>query len=112
MGGLTQQEIGKQFGICGNTVYKINRTDSYEEYKEYQTKQNQKNRERTIQKKEEKRQEEKEVQIVEHRQSITLVANQYMMEEMRKQTELLKTISAKLAFIVEELTGTTTGEEA
>ena len=106
---MTQQEIGKQFGICGNTVWKINRTDSYEEYKEYQTEQS---RKRTEQKKEKKRAEEKEVQIVEHRQSITLVANQYMMEEMRNQTALLKTISAKLAFIVEELTGTTTGKEA
>ena len=39
--------------------------------------------------------------------TVTLVANHYLMEEIRKQTELLKTISAKVGWLVEELSGST-----
>ena len=44
-----------------------------------------------------------EPQVIEHRQTVTLVANQYLMEEVKQQTELLKLISNKLAYIVEQL---------
>lgn len=37
-------------------------------------------------------------------QTVTVVAERFLMEEVKKQTELLTTISAKLAFIVDELT--------
>jgi hypothetical protein len=37
-------------------------------------------------------------------QKVTVVAERFLMEEVKKQTELLTTISAKLAFIVDELT--------
>lgn len=37
-------------------------------------------------------------------QMVTVVAERFLMEEVKKQTELLTTISAKLAFIVDELT--------
>ena len=37
-------------------------------------------------------------------QTIRVVAEGFLMEEVKKQTELLTTISAKLAFIVDELT--------
>lgn len=37
--------------------------------------------------------------------TVTLVANHYLMEEFRKQTELLRTISAKVGWLVEELSG-------
>lgn len=56
-------------------------------------------------KKEKKEQEQQILQREAEKPSVTLLANHYLMEEMRKQTELLKTISAKLAFIVDELTG-------
>ena len=36
--------------------------------------------------------------------TVTVVAERFLMEEVKKQTELLTTISAKLAFIVDELT--------
>jgi hypothetical protein len=39
--------------------------------------------------------------------TVTLVANHYLMEEIRKQTELLRTISAKVGWLVEELSGST-----
>ena len=50
-----------------------------------------------------------EPQVVEHRQTVQIQATHYMMQEMQKTNELLKLISNKLAFIVEELTGK--GEE-
>ena len=37
--------------------------------------------------------------------TVTLVANHYLMEEIRKQTELLRTSSAKVGWLVEELSG-------
>ena len=43
--------------------------------------------------------------------TVTLVANHYLMEELRKQTELLRTISAKLAWLMEELSGKAAKEE-
>ena len=75
-------------------------SDSYEEFKNsfYASAQAARNAK--------KKEEKKDVQIVEHRQSVTIVATQYMAEEMKKQTELLKLISNKLAFIVDELTST------
>lgn len=48
---------------------------------------------------------EPEVQVVEHRQSVQIQATHFMTEELREMKELLKGISNKLAFIVEELTG-------
>jgi hypothetical protein len=44
------------------------------------------------------------VQRVVHEQSVTIQATHYMMQEMQKTNELLKLISNKLAFIVDELT--------
>lgn len=46
-----------------------------------------------------------------HEQSVTVIANHYMAEELRKQTELLNLISNKLAFIVDELCSTGKKEE-
>ena len=53
----------------------------------------------------------KEGRVIRHEQSVTIVANHYMAEEMKKQTELLELISRKLAFIVDELTGVKTYNE-
>ena len=54
-------------------------------------------------------QEKPAVQVVEHRQNVTVQASHYMMTEMQKTNEFLKAISAKLAFIVDELCGTGKG---
>lgn len=45
------------------------------------------------------------VQVIEHRQSVTIQATHYMHELLKEQNDLLKGISAKLAFIVDELCG-------
>lgn len=54
---------------------------------------------------EEKKPEQPPVQVVEHRQSITIQATHYMMEVLNEQLKMLKTISAKLALIVDDLYG-------
>ena len=43
--------------------------------------------------------------------TVTLVANHYLMEEIRKQTELLRTISAKVGWLMDELSGSKPKEE-
>lgn len=43
-------------------------------------------------------------QVIEHRQTVTVQATHYMMQEMKKTNELLDLISRKLAFIVDSLT--------
>ena len=55
--------------------------------------------------------EETPVQIVEHRQTVTVQATWQMTQEMQKTNKLLEQISNKLAFIVEELTGKTGVDE-
>ena len=40
---------------------------------------------------------------MEHRQSVTIQATHYMMQEMKKTNELLELISRKLTFIVDQL---------
>jgi hypothetical protein len=50
--------------------------------------------------------------IHKHEQSVTVIANHYMAEQLQKQTELLTLISNKLAFIVDELCGTTVKKES
>ena len=42
-------------------------------------------------------------QVVEHRQTVTIQATHYMMQEMKKTNELLELISRKMAFIVDQL---------
>ena len=42
-------------------------------------------------------------QVVEHRQTVTIQATHYMMQEMKKTNELLELISRKLTFIVDQL---------
>ena len=53
-----------------------------------------------------KQEEQPQVQVVEHKQTITMVANHYMMEQLQKQTELLTLIGNKLAVIIDDLYGT------
>ena len=42
-------------------------------------------------------------QVVEHRQTVTIQATHYMMQEMKRTNELLELISRKMAFIVDQL---------
>ena len=102
--GAPVDEIVDYMKISATTVQRIRRAESLEEYKgmtycAVRAK-------RANEKKEPEPAPQVQEVIHKHEQSVTLVANHYMAEEMRKQTELLTIISNKLAFIVDELTGT------
>ena len=114
-GGATLDECAKYMDVSSSTVSIIKKSDTYEEYKQncYMTSSAYRNKMAAIKAKEEKAKEEQAkeeaapvepVTKVIHEQSVTIQATHYMMEEMKKTNELLKLISSKLAFIVDELT--------
>ena len=120
--GATYAAVAEAIGCAASTVWVIKASETYEEYKNRMYLQSSAYRKKMIEEqnkkkleetpapvKEEEKQEapvpqEADRQVVEHRQTVTIQATHYMMEEMRKTNEMLKTISAKLAFIVDELT--------
>lgn len=108
-GGASVPEAAEYMKVSHTTVYYIRATENYEEYLQHKDELIARRKARNaavainVKKKEE---EKKEPQVIEHRQSVTLVANHYMAEQLQKQTELLTLISNKLAFIVDELCGT------
>lgn len=98
-GGATAQEVAEYLDISRPTASRIKNADTLEEYN-----QNAKAAYLYCQNQKKKQQEASEEKPAVQPQSVTIVANHFMAEELRKQTELLTTISAKLAFIVDELT--------
>ena len=111
-GGATINNCCAATGLCPATVSYIKRAKSYEEYKRILTEINDKKKAKKkaeAQPKEDVKPEtpapahveEKPTQIIDYR--ITLVANQYMAEQLKKQTELLELINNKLALIAEDL---------
>ena len=108
--GANNTEVAKYLKVSTDVVSFIRRSETYEEYQtimyEYSLKQRQ--RAAAIKAKEELKEEPKpEItpQIVEHRQTVTVQATWQMTQEMQKTNELLKQISNKLAYIVDELCG-------
>lgn len=98
-GGATDQQIIDAMKITKGTLGRVKRSNSnYDEYKRIHGNEVLGNRA-------DKGKKEEKEQTIRHEQSVTIVANHYMAEEMKKQTELLSLISRKLAFIVDELTG-------
>lgn len=123
--GETQGNIAESMGVSACTVGFIKKAESFEDYKhlvyvtspayrrkkkaELKAKEEQarKEAEESAKQEESPKEEQKaepQVQVVEHRQTVTIQATHYMMEEMKKTNELLTLISNKLAFIVDELT--------
>ena len=103
--GATVEEICDYMAMGSSTVARIRAAESLEEYKNMTYVAVRAARASEKEKEPEPAPQVQEV-IHKHEQSVTLVANHYMAEELRKQTELLTLISNKLAFIVDELTGT------
>lgn len=86
--GMMPKEINEITGVGVSTINKIKISANYAEYREATSA-----GKYSLKKKEEPKP-----------QTVTVVAERFLMEEVKKQTELLTTISAKLAFIVDELT--------
>ena len=117
-GGATNQEIAEYLNVSTSSVTRIKNCQTFEEYQNYR-KGNafmaKKAAEEKKKAEEEKRKAEEALtvakaeqpaQIIEHRQSVTLVANHYMAEQLQKHTELLTIISNKLGAIIDDLYGT------
>lgn len=119
-GGATIKEISEYMKLGECTVTYIRRAETFEEYKqiiaalhakwrqkkaaEKAAKEAPKEEPKEPPKEEPKEAPKEEPKVVEHRQSITIQATHFMMQELQKTNELLTGISAKLAFIVDELT--------
>jgi hypothetical protein len=119
-GGATYKETAESMGVSTVVVGYCKHSETFEEYRQkiyvtsggYRRKlaaekkaQEEKEAQETAeQKKAEPETPVAEQNVVEHRQTVTIQATHYMMEEMKKTNELLKLISSKLAFIVDELT--------
>ena len=126
-GGASVAECAEYMQLGESVVYRIRMAESWEEY-------NQQNAARIIAEKKRKADKEKAAKqaaakevadkvgavpakelvmpeektaevIKEIRQTVTVQATHYMEEQQRKTNELLTLISAKLAFIVDELCG-------
>ena len=112
-GGASISQCSKAVGVCPATISFIKRAETFEEYRELMYRNSGGYKKRLKKEAEakpvvEEKKEEKveppvkaEPQVVEHR--ITLVANQYMTEQLQKQTELLTLINNKLTLMCEEL---------
>lgn len=97
------KEIMDYMEISSTTLGRIRQASTFEEYKQIQIAAAISYKQK--EKKEEPKEQPKEVvQVVEHRQTVQIQATHYMMEQMKEMNEHLKLISAKLAYIVEELT--------
>ena len=109
--GSTWPEIEEYLGIGSTTISRIARSESWQDYLDQLAAISLKARQTKAKKAAEKKQTEQEKQpeenagsqVVEHRQSVTVQTTYYVSQKLDTMTELLKGISAKLAFIVEEL---------
>ena len=106
--GVPGVEICDMLKLSHSVVYRIKGSNDIQAYKrktlEYSNARSSVKKKRKEAKKEELP-PEPAPQVVEHRQTVTIQATHYMMEEMRKTNELLATISNKLAYIVDDLYG-------
>lgn len=112
-GGATVKEVEEYLQISNPTIYAVRKSENYEEYIQISAERHLTSRQAAAIKsktKEQPKEEPKEV-VKEVRQTVTIQATHYMMQELQKSNELLTLISKKLAFIVDELCGTKGGNE-
>ena len=99
-GGATDEDIMTSQGINENTLKKIK--DSNEDFEQYRRlhaemlKHVNGGRKKTCT-------ENPPVQVVEHKQTITMVANHYMMEQLQMQTRMLTLLNNKMTLLCEAL---------
>lgn len=112
-GGATQREAAEYMSVSQNTVFWISKAETYEEYEHIQAERKLTRKQvAAIKAKEAEKAKEEEKPaapapvVKEIHQTVTIQATHYMMQEMQKANKLLEQISAKLAYIVEDLYGT------
>lgn len=111
--GASKREISDYLQVGSNTISRVRDAETYEEYKVITYERTKAAKAAKAEKVKDKSKgnsadekpaaAESPVQVVEHRQSVTIQATHYMMEELKKTNELLTAISAKLAYVVEQL---------
>ena len=119
--GATYDEIEKYTKLGKTAIYRINHTENLTEYRnilaamaiEAQKKKAEKKQEAKRpapepEKKPEPANEEPPAKVVEHKQTVTVQTTYYVNQKLDRIEELLKTISAKLACIIDDLYGTGT----
>ena len=113
-------EIEKYTGLGHTAIYRISVSETFQDYKnllaaialEIREKKAKKAAEKSAAEKkpepapEPEKPAEQPAQVVEHRQTVTVQATYYVSQKLDAMTELLKTISAKLACIIDDLYGT------
>lgn len=110
--GATVKEVMEYFNLSDSTVRRCFNAETFNEYENETAA-----RARQLRASAAKKQNDpvpvpmQQEVIHKHEQSVTVIANHYMAEQLQKQTELLTLISNKLAFIVDELCGTTMKKE-
>ena len=122
-GGAKGVEAAKYMQVSEATIYRVKASETFEEYKNMMAaqalaaKQARENARKEAAKAEEQPQTPAQtpaqtpVQVQEVRQVVTVQATRFMEEQMKLQTELLTTISNKLAAIIEDLYGIRTPKE-
>lgn len=99
-GGASQQEAAEFMQVSINTAYWVNKSESFEDYQQLQA-------ERVLSRKKTAKpivNDDKQKKPVLNPTTVKIEATHYMMVELQKTNELLTAISAKLAYIVDELT--------
>lgn len=105
--GSTNTQIAEYLKITPQKAAVAYKSETFEEYKNNcfligeRSKKRKQEKEKQQSAEPEKQQEV--VQVIEHRQTVQIQATHYMMEELREIKTLLKGISAKLAYVVEDL---------
>ena len=115
-GGAPNYEVTKYTGLSSKTVARIKRAESFDDYlselaamkMKYHEKYSKTAKEAEKQEPEPAKVEPAPVEVKEIRQSVTVQTTHFVETKIDKMIELLKILNNKLAFIVEELTGTTT----
>lgn len=109
-GGASQKEAAEYMQVSTATTNFVAKAETFEEYLHNQAERQMTRKQvaaiKIKETEKEKAEEKPAPQVIEHRQTVTIQATHYMMQEMQKTNELLAQISAKLAYIVEDLYGT------
>lgn len=100
--GSTIQDISEVAKISKTTISRIRKSLDFEDYQDEVARQA-----RIIAERKKRKEPAKADPVCQH--TVMVQVNQYVVEELRKQNELLTGISAKLAFIVDELCGVSAG---
>lgn len=110
-GGATQKEAAEYMKVSPNTAFWVAKAETFEEYQQITAERHlEHKRVAVIKAKEAEKTAAQSTpaqpqQVVEYRQNVTIQATHYMMQKLEETNALLRQISNKLGYIVEDLYG-------